>query len=85
LLIVVPAFAQTSLPRYEAHRAAAPVVIDGKLDDKAWAAAQVRPPASRRGWSTVRSGTVGLTSPQGRSPENEVCTIDRDSRNMAML
>jgi hypothetical protein len=39
LLIAVPAFGQASLPRYEAHRAAAPVVIDGKLDDKAWAAA----------------------------------------------
>jgi hypothetical protein len=31
--------AQAPLPRYEAHRASAPVVIDGKLDDKAWAAA----------------------------------------------
>src|SRR3954471_9752147 len=39
LLIAVPAFAQASLPRYEAHRASAPIVIDGKLDDKAWAAA----------------------------------------------
>src|SRR5512143_3782063 len=31
--------AQQPVPRYEAHRAAAPLVIDGKLDDKAWAAA----------------------------------------------
>jgi hypothetical protein len=31
--------AQPPPPRYEAHRAATPIVIDGKLDDKAWAAA----------------------------------------------
>lgn len=31
--------AQPPLPRYEAKRASSPVVIDGKLDDKAWAAA----------------------------------------------
>jgi hypothetical protein len=31
--------AQPPLPRYEAKRAAGPIVIDGKLDDKAWEAA----------------------------------------------
>ncbi len=32
-------FAQPPLPRYEAKRAAGAIVIDGKLDDKAWQAA----------------------------------------------
>jgi hypothetical protein len=32
-------FAQAPLPRYEAKRAAGPIAIDGRLDEKAWAAA----------------------------------------------
>ena len=31
--------AQPAIPRYEVKRAAAPLVIDGKLDEKAWQAA----------------------------------------------
>ena len=31
--------AQSALPRYEVHRAAGRIIIDGKPDDKAWAAA----------------------------------------------
>src|SRR5579863_6469509 len=31
--------AQPALPRYEVHRATSPITIDGKGDDKAWAAA----------------------------------------------
>src|ERR1035438_594916 len=30
---------QPALPQYEVHRAKSPIVIDGKGDDKAWAAA----------------------------------------------
>jgi hypothetical protein len=33
---VLPAFGQSSVPRYEVKRAASPIVVDGKLDDKAW-------------------------------------------------
>ena len=32
-------FAQPPVPRYEVKRAVVPIVIDGKLDDKAWDAA----------------------------------------------
>lgn len=32
---------QPPLPTYEVHRASSPIVIDGKLDDKAWASATV--------------------------------------------
>jgi hypothetical protein len=39
ILIASALPAQSPPPRYEAKRAAGPVVIDGKLDDKAWAAA----------------------------------------------
>lgn len=41
LLLLLPAsfLAQSPLPRYEVKRATSPVVIDGKPDDKAWAAA----------------------------------------------
>ena len=41
LLACLPAFSQPPVPRYEAKRATGPIVIDGKLDDKAWAAAAV--------------------------------------------
>jgi hypothetical protein len=43
LLIASAAWAQTRpappIPKYEVKRASSPIVIDGKLDDKAWAAA----------------------------------------------
>jgi hypothetical protein len=39
LLLAVPATAQPPIPKYEVKRAASPIVIDGKPDDKAWAAA----------------------------------------------
>lgn len=38
-LFAVSLSAQPPIPRYEVKRAASPIVIDGKLDDKAWAAA----------------------------------------------
>lgn len=37
--LAIPAFCQSCVPRYEVKRAASPIVIDGKLDDKAWDAA----------------------------------------------
>jgi len=37
--LAFPLCAQPPLPRYEVKRAASPVVIDGKPDDKAWATA----------------------------------------------
>lgn len=43
-LIALGAFAQNTpppVPRYEVKRAPGPITIDGKLDDKAWAAANV--------------------------------------------
>jgi hypothetical protein len=39
LLLAAPLMAQPAIPRYEVKRAAGRIVIDGKLDDKAWAAA----------------------------------------------
>ena len=39
LLVCASAGAQPPVPRYDARRATGPIVIDGKLDDKAWAAA----------------------------------------------
>jgi Carbohydrate family 9 binding domain-like len=39
LILLTPAAAQPPVPRYEVRRAASRIVIDGKLDDKAWAAA----------------------------------------------
>jgi hypothetical protein len=39
-LLAWAAFAQPSLPRYEAKRAPSRIAVDGKLDDKAWEAAQ---------------------------------------------
>jgi hypothetical protein len=39
LLVCVPVFAQPPIPRYEVKRAPSTIVIDGKPDDKAWAAA----------------------------------------------
>ena len=37
-LMLGPALlAQPPLPRYEVHRAATPIIIDGKPDEKAWA------------------------------------------------
>jgi hypothetical protein len=38
-LLALAAHAQTQPPTYEAKRAPARIVVDGKLDDKAWAAA----------------------------------------------
>jgi hypothetical protein len=38
-LLAWAAFAQPPLPRYEAKRAPSRIVVDGKLDDKAWEAA----------------------------------------------
>jgi hypothetical protein len=37
--LAVPVCAQPPIPRYEVRRASSPVTIDGKPDDKAWAAA----------------------------------------------
>lgn len=37
--VAIPLFAQPPVPRYEVKRAASPIVIDGKPDEKAWAAA----------------------------------------------
>jgi hypothetical protein len=39
LLVAGSLFAQPPIPRYEVKRAASAIVIDGKPDDKAWAAA----------------------------------------------
>ena len=41
LIFFAPALllAQAPVPRYEVKRAAAPIVVDGKLDDKAWESA----------------------------------------------
>ena len=39
MLFAAPLFAQATVPRYEVKRAASRIVVDGKLDDKAWAAA----------------------------------------------
>jgi hypothetical protein len=39
LLLAAPLAAQPPIPRYEVNRAATRIVVDGKLDDKAWAAA----------------------------------------------
>ncbi len=41
LLLPALLFAQPPVPRYEVRRAAVPLVIDGKLDDKAWQSAAV--------------------------------------------
>ena len=38
-LAAIAAHAQPALPTYEAHRAPSRITVDGKLDDKAWAAA----------------------------------------------
>jgi hypothetical protein len=38
-LLAATLHGQPPLPRYEARRAAAPIVVDGKLDDKAWTTA----------------------------------------------
>ena len=35
----IPAFCQSPVPRYEVKRAPSAITVDGKLDDKAWAAA----------------------------------------------
>ncbi len=39
LIAVTPVFCQPPIPHYEVKRATSPIVIDGKPDDKAWAAA----------------------------------------------
>jgi len=39
LLAAAPLAAQTPIPKYEVKRATAPVTIDGKLDEAAWAGA----------------------------------------------
>ncbi|MDQ1470330.1 MAG: hypothetical protein QOJ99_1810, partial [Bryobacterales bacterium] len=39
LLLAAPVLAQPALPLYEVKRATSAIVIDGKPDDKAWAAA----------------------------------------------
>jgi hypothetical protein len=39
LILSAPLLAQPPLPRYEVKRAPSRIVIDGRLDDKAWAAA----------------------------------------------
>ena len=39
LFLTLPAFAQPAVPRYEVRRANQAIVIDGKPDEKAWAAA----------------------------------------------
>ena len=39
LMLAAPLLAQPAIPRYEVKRATGRIVIDGKLDDKAWAAA----------------------------------------------
>jgi hypothetical protein len=38
-ILAAPLLAQPAIPRYEVKRAAGRIVVDGKLDDKAWAAA----------------------------------------------
>jgi Carbohydrate family 9 binding domain-like len=37
--VATPLLAQPPIPRYEVKRASSPIIIDGKLDDKAWQAA----------------------------------------------
>jgi hypothetical protein len=39
LLLAAPLVAQPPIPRYEVKRATGRIVVDGKLDDKAWAGA----------------------------------------------
>jgi hypothetical protein len=39
VLLCAPLFSQPPVPRYEVKRASSPIAVDGKLDDKAWAAA----------------------------------------------
>jgi hypothetical protein len=39
MIVVACLQAQPPIPRYQVHRASSPIVIDGKGDDKAWAAA----------------------------------------------
>src|SRR5580700_1282162 len=39
ICLALPSVAQPPVPRYEVKRATSPIVIDGKVDDKAWAAA----------------------------------------------
>src|ERR1700691_367473 len=39
ICVGLPLIAQLPVPRYEVKRATSPIVIDGKVDDKAWAAA----------------------------------------------
>ena len=39
LLFAIPLLAQPPVPRYQVKRATSPIVIDGKVDDKAWTAA----------------------------------------------
>jgi len=39
LCLATPLFSQPPIPRYEVKRATSPIVIDGKPDEKAWAAA----------------------------------------------
>jgi hypothetical protein len=39
VLAVVPLASQAPIPRYEVKRAPSPIVVDGRLDDAAWAAA----------------------------------------------
>ena len=39
IVLAAPLLAQPAIPRYEVKRAAGGIVVDGKLDDKAWAAA----------------------------------------------
>jgi hypothetical protein len=36
-VLSLPLLAQPPIPRYEVKRASGPIIIDGKLDDKAWA------------------------------------------------
>ena len=40
LLAAVPLLPQAPIPKYEVKRATAPVTVDGKLDEAAWAGVQ---------------------------------------------
>ena len=39
LLVAGAVWGQPPIPSYDVHRATSPIVVDGKGDDKAWAAA----------------------------------------------
>jgi len=60
LALAMPLAAQTPLPRYDVHRTTGPIVIDGRIDEAAWAAAA--PGASLQALWDDQTGPVQATS-----------------------